>query len=322
MNTTGQGGDLVDVFDLPNEGTKPIDGLACELRDLRERWNNRLVLERCSLAELYIDGRLEIVIHGNWNCELEQSEWACRIKTRCAVLDNQATHFGVDGGDLHYRNDGDKVIVLPVFVQGVKVPKTLVRSVCRTYIFKEQVSKTGESLLYRREAGMGYKVFPWRKWEVERPLRSLTPGVNDCNRREVECLSDIVKCIPDDSGEDQGNTAWVERKRDIRIEIEVNDIFAHFLPRISEVVKFPIQRRTSGYEFINVAVGPLIFSLALAKIELVSVMADSLKATKDLMGALMRMKPKPHEEMKLGKPRGKKAKNPARRRASAKPKTA
>jgi hypothetical protein len=48
------------------------------------------------------------------------------------------------------------------------------------------------------------------------------------------------------------------------------------------------------------------------------------KAVK-LMGALLRMPPKPHSEMKLSKPRTKAAKNPRKDRAggvSAKPKTA
>jgi hypothetical protein len=36
-----------------------------------------------------------------------------------------------------------------------------------------------------------------------------------------------------------------------------------------------------------------------------------LKATKQLMGALVRMKPKPHEKMKVGKSKGKTAKSPA-----------
>jgi hypothetical protein len=39
------------------------------------------------------------------------------------------------------------------------------------------------------------------------------------------------------------------------------------------------------------------------------------------MAALGRMPPKPHEDMKLGKTKGKKAKSPARKRASAKLKT-
>jgi hypothetical protein len=47
-----------------------------------------------------------------------------------------------------------------------------------------------------------------------------------------------------------------------------------------------------------------------------------LEDTKRLMAALGRMPPKPHEEMKLGKRIAKKAKSPARKRVSAKPKSA
>lgn len=39
--------------------------------------------------------------------------------------------------------------------------------------------------------------------------------------------------------------------------------------------------------------------------------------TKRLMGALGRMPPKPHEEMKLGKNTGKKAKSPARKKTKS-----
>jgi hypothetical protein len=53
---------------------------------------------------------------------------------------------------------------------------------------------------------------------------------------------------------------------------------------------------------------------------------NDLDKTKKLMGALVRQPPKPHDEMKIGKPRTKKAKSPARKRASgaasAKPRSA
>jgi len=48
---------------------------------------------------------------------------------------------------------------------------------------------------------------------------------------------------------------------------------------------------------------------------------DDLKGTKSLMGALVRMKPKQHDEMKIGKAKAKKAKSPAKKRVSSKPKT-
>ncbi len=54
-------------------------------------------------------------------------------------------------------------------------------------------------------------------------------------------------------------------------------------------------------------------------------MSKEIEPAKRLMGALVRMKPKPHDDMKRGDPRGRKSKSPARKRgraASAKPKTA
>jgi hypothetical protein len=45
---------------------------------------------------------------------------------------------------------------------------------------------------------------------------------------------------------------------------------------------------------------------------------DVLAGTKNLMGALVRMQPKQHDEMKLGKSKAKKAKSPAKKRASSK----
>jgi hypothetical protein len=49
-------------------------------------------------------------------------------------------------------------------------------------------------------------------------------------------------------------------------------------------------------------------------------MSHDMKGTRDLMGALVRMKPKPHEEMKVGKK--KRAKSSAKKRASSKPRNA
>jgi hypothetical protein len=43
---------------------------------------------------------------------------------------------------------------------------------------------------------------------------------------------------------------------------------------------------------------------------------------KRVLGNLLKMKPKPHSEMKLGKRTAKKSKRPVKRGASAKPKTA
>jgi hypothetical protein len=45
---------------------------------------------------------------------------------------------------------------------------------------------------------------------------------------------------------------------------------------------------------------------------------DELAEARRIMGALVRMPPKPHDEMKLGTPRGKGAKSPVRKPKAAK----
>jgi len=47
---------------------------------------------------------------------------------------------------------------------------------------------------------------------------------------------------------------------------------------------------------------------------------DELEEAKRIMGALVRMPPKPHDQMKLGKPSGKSKKNNKRQRRSQKEK--
>ena len=41
---------------------------------------------------------------------------------------------------------------------------------------------------------------------------------------------------------------------------------------------------------------------------------DPIEQAKLIMGQMLRMKPKPHDEMKLGKPRGKRKKSPRKRK--------
>ena len=83
-----------------NETFDRVERFRNDLRNLKERWDNRLVLERCSLAELYINGRLEVVLHGDWHVGIDQYRWACRIKAGGAVCDGHPSCFGINGPDI------------------------------------------------------------------------------------------------------------------------------------------------------------------------------------------------------------------------------
>ena len=251
-----QGGALIDVFNPLEEGGEPINGLAGELRNLRKRWDNRLVLERCSLAELYVNGRLEIVLHGDWSVGLKEYEWAYRMKANPTILKENPSEFCVDATDIGDCDNGSEVVMFAVSVEGVKIPQMLVRSVFRTYVFEKEFCKTGDGLLYRRETAMGYEVFPFRDWEVERPLRALAPGIDNSRGGVVECLPDVIEGIADNSGERVWNLFGPEGYA-VFGRVKVDDRSALFVPRIREFVQTPIQRGAPSPEFINVAVGPL-----------------------------------------------------------------
>src|SRR5688572_1158819 len=122
-------GVLGETLGLPDKFLKPVEGLASELHDLRERWDNRLVLERRSLAEFYLGGDLEVVLYGDWPRRPEEYMWALRTKVDLAVLENAGSHRRVEVPQLNKGDDRHEVVVLVVLVEGVEVPKMLVRTI-------------------------------------------------------------------------------------------------------------------------------------------------------------------------------------------------
>jgi hypothetical protein len=253
-----QGGYSIDVLDALDERANPFQRFAGELADLRERWNNRLVLELCSLAEQYVNGRLEIVTYGDWRIGLEQYHWACRIKADAAVLKGVCAGNNVDIVDTDDCDKRNEVIVLVVLVEGAKVPKALVRSVFRPYLFKKQFCKTGDGLLYRRESGMGYEVFPFRDGEVKRSFGAGSPGINDCARGMVKRFADIPHGGTDNACEDLWDALFGPEGYLHRCRIVVNDRRAFLgMAHDDDFIQFPVQGGTSLSKLIDVAVGPL-----------------------------------------------------------------
>ena len=74
---------------VPNEAFDRVERFQNDLRNLKERWDNRLVLERCSLAELYLNGRLEVVLHGDWSggpADINGRAASLRIAQFCTLM--------------------------------------------------------------------------------------------------------------------------------------------------------------------------------------------------------------------------------------------
>lgn len=226
--------------------------------DLRERWNNRIVLERSSLSELYLDGRIEILIYGEWGTGADQVDWFCRISPCAAVSHNRAPNAGVEPGHHGECDRGQDEVVFVVVVEGMEGPKRFVLSVGRTYLVEKKVCRSGEGGLYRlqivngRTAG-GYKVFPFLshgKVPVGLPL----DGFSNAGSQMIKGSPEIVNGVSNDErghfrdwfqrAISQSEPGWLRIGRgDIGLNVDA--------------MPFPGQGHRFGNQLINVAVGPL-----------------------------------------------------------------
>lgn len=241
------------VADVPLQNG---ERLVHEFRNLRERWDNRLVLERTSLAELYINGRVEVVVHGDWPGASQDYHWACRIRACATVSQDAAPGGDVDVTDIGKGDGWQDQVVLVVVVEGIEGPERFVRSVFRPHLFEKKVFGVGEGLLYRREIGMGYEVFPFGgHWEEGSFAIGRKPSADDHIGKMVQCGAEIVNGITDDEAERLWDWLFGPIGKLKLGRIKVDDRAGNFSD--PQLVKLGVNRCGSPYQFIDVAVGPL-----------------------------------------------------------------
>lgn len=174
-----------------------VERLRDDLGHIRQRWDNRLVLENGSLWEAYFDGGAEIVIHGNWYTGLDDCHWAVRLPSGAAVFHDYAARPEVDVVDLHDRNGRQEIIVLVVVAEAGDGPKIEVRIPARFYFFRDKFRGLGEGLMYRRIGAGGFKIFPFfRKGEVD--LFGVPDAQDGIVHPVVESFPEIIDGVSQD----------------------------------------------------------------------------------------------------------------------------
>lgn len=78
-----------------DQSLKVFDSFADEFRHLKESWDNRLVLEKTSVAKSYLSGRLVILVRGKWPVGTDNYEWVVSIVASPAVSHCDSTGIGV-----------------------------------------------------------------------------------------------------------------------------------------------------------------------------------------------------------------------------------
>lgn len=251
------------MFDLglvPDQCFKFVESVGNDATDLRERWDNRVVLERSSVAELYINGRIEILIYGEWSIGSNNFEWLCRVKVGVDVADGVAATSKINPPDTSYGDCRDDEVMFVVIAEGVEGPKRLIRSIGRTYLIEKKVCRTGEGCLYRLEVANGrptggYKVFPIGP-HGEVPFRLPCYGLPYASGQVVQRPAKVVDSIADD--ERKKFRDWfkwaVLQNVTGRMNLGRSGVQLNL-----KAVPFSEQRACQRDHFVNVAIGPLNF---------------------------------------------------------------
>ena len=180
-----------------DEAFERVKRLGNDLRHLRKRWDNRLVLKDGTFREVYLNGRAEIVVYGDWGVGSDDANWAVRIPAKRAIFDSIGANPGVDVFDFYDGDRRNEIIVFVEVPQMGRGPKVEIRVPARLYFFEDKFRGIGEDLLYRRVVGGEFKVFPFfRKREVG--LHRLAGGLQGSVNPVVKSLPKIVDGVSDD----------------------------------------------------------------------------------------------------------------------------
>lgn len=164
-----------------DEDFERIERLRDDLRHVRKRWDDRLILENCPLWEGYLNGDFEIALYGDafiWGDQ--KIMWVVRVPAKINAIKNASQNSESWCLDLTEGGNGDEIIMFVVVAQTGGGPKVKVRIPARFYFFRDEFCGVGEGLLYRGEGLGAFKVFPFfREGKVELAFRA------DTERRSV-----------------------------------------------------------------------------------------------------------------------------------------
>lgn len=224
-----------------------------DLRNLNERWNNRLVLERTSWCEAYIDGRLEIAMYGDRLLGADDENWLCCIRADIQASDRNRPERYIGPIDVRHGGRGDEQIMFVVVVEGVESPKRFIRSVIRSYLLNDKPLSTGNGLLYKVQDGCGYKVLPRGVDREVRFGRGIDRSQNAC-AEVIERRSEVVDRISDCKREHTRDGLNGPENESIFIDLATGRANITLYP---QRVEFVGQRLSQSNQLVNVAVGPL-----------------------------------------------------------------
>ena len=157
-----------DAPGVTDELRDSADRLRYSLAQIGKRWADRLILEKCSLAEEYVKGRLNLALDLHFSRGAEGEEHRVVMNGGRAICPNTTVFIG-NFLEPYTGNAEDRYDQL-VFVDGVELghrPQAAPAAVVGFQLGNDIVAKTGAGLIYRSYLRAGYKFFfPLVKGEI------------------------------------------------------------------------------------------------------------------------------------------------------------
>lgn len=253
----GQAGSLSQdkLGGVADQCFKLIESVGNKSCDLRERWNNRLVLENRSLSELYINGKFGVVLYGDVafaTLKGKHAKWACSIVADDIPCGPITAYQGIEALNLRDCDGRNDEVMFVVIVEIVEPPKHLIRGILRPYIFKDEFFPSGKSFLYQIQDGGGFENLPFGS-NGEVGFCSGFDRSNHCRGKVIKRRSEIMDGIPQHESQD----AW-DRLLGAIMNIDAGfvSVGKHRASVERNFVELMAQRLSGDAQLVNVAVGP------------------------------------------------------------------
>lgn len=226
-----------------------VDHFATGIRHIGQRWDNWLLLQNLTLWEKCLQRDWAfLLIFDRPSSSIER---APQIVERCVLEVNfHAGRFKHQIGHIVHPQSGDEdVVLVDVIVardgpdEPVAVPITV-----RAHIFKHEPLNIGEGVLYKRLFKSIYEVFP-RFVERKIEFGGGVLSACKCTPQMVVSGSQVVHRITDDERDHSSFRASA-------CEAEFNLAVGAMRKGKSLLLALP-KRLDNGFEFVDVAVGPL-----------------------------------------------------------------
>jgi len=112
----------------PNENFEGVQRFRDNIRHFHKRWDNKLVLEHCSLREGYFNGRFEIVLYIEAFVRgADKCLWLVRVPACGQLPYVYAAYLDILAFDLREPDHGDEVIMFVGIAQTSGSPKIEIR---------------------------------------------------------------------------------------------------------------------------------------------------------------------------------------------------